>query len=53
MRKRNRSQEPGLIRTLTWLAVIAVIAVKTIRALLMAAVRTYEGIASSRQSNRA
>lgn len=49
MRKNHQPKDPGVFKTGTYFVVIAIIAVKTLRAVLNTFVRTYDGIQQSRQ----
>lgn len=52
MRKNSSPKEPGMFKAGAYFVVIAIIAVKTLRAVLNIAVKTYDGIATSRNQNR-
>lgn len=52
MRNRDKSKSPGTIKTGAYLVFIAVIAVKTLRAVLTTLVTTYDAVAESRRNRR-
>lgn len=50
MRKNRPQKDPGTIKIATYFVLIAIIAVKTLRAVMNTLVKTYDGIAESRSS---
>lgn len=54
MRKnRQSSQESGIVKTAAYFAVIAIIAVRVLRAVLSTLVNAYDTVADSRHQRRA
>jgi hypothetical protein len=52
MRIQHRHKESGLIKTATYLALIAIIAVKVLRAVVMTLANAYNTVADNRHSRR-